>query len=542
MRISMVNLRLSAREFATPRFALRTPHFSRRGFTLVEMLVAAAVAILLMVIISQAFAAGLDVFRRLKAVGDMQERLRMASITLRDDLTRPHFGATGTPATGAGLAARRLHESYASAGAYSPDSGQYPGCVRIWQGQMTDLSGVAITEPGPGGASLPFALEGTDQDGLMFARATTHVLQLTVRRRGTSLDEMFRTRDYNRTIGANIFPRDYVFPSDYREEITGTAPPESYFTSRLAEVAYFLVPTGEVTAGGLVRLYMLVRRVKLIVPERIDDSNNFIPSGEIPVTPPWSPEISTRTQLTPAGQRYNRIKGDAPFPNEGISQPFNRFGMSAAPLTAAPGPPTVPHNPNVAGLPATLPGPAGSPLGGPFTPTRDNVYPSLAQEQQLMADIWGNDVLLHNVVSFEIKAWWDVPAANPPAITPEDVAALQPRRVYNYPGFGPVVNSDYPFDYIPYSRKNVLFMDNAAFNPSRARVFDTWCDAPGSPYATLNPAFGPEWKRTDTLPWTPGNTAARLPVPVRIKSLQITIRIWDQKSEQTRRITIVQDM
>jgi hypothetical protein len=289
----------------------------------------------------------------------------------------------------------------------------------------------------------------------------------------------------------------------------------------------------------LVPLYVLLRRVKLIAPA--PSAGDGIPGGDIPVLPPspqpWSPEISSRTNISGVpGQYYNRPLS--------ITWPMNRFGMSPAPLTAAPGPPTVPHNPNVAGLPATLAGPAGSPLGGPFTPTRDNLYPALAQEQQLTADIWGNDVLLHNVVSFEIKAWWDPPVANPPAITAAEVAALQPRQIYNYPGFGPVPNSDYPFDFIPYSTKNVLFMDAAAFNPVRARVFDTWSDALGSPYGDvdLNPATPDEWQRSDTLPLTPGNTAARLPVPIRIKALQIRIRIWDAKSEQTRQITIVQDV
>src|SRR5439155_10425507 len=43
----------------------------RQGFTLVEMLVAMALTIFIMVIMSEAFVAGLETFRQLKAIGDM---------------------------------------------------------------------------------------------------------------------------------------------------------------------------------------------------------------------------------------------------------------------------------------------------------------------------------------------------------------------------------------------------------------------------------------------------------------------------------------
>src|SRR5437660_508576 len=65
----------------------------RRGFTIVEMLVAMALVIFIMVILSEAFRAGLDTFRELKAVGDMQEKLRATATMLRRDLQAEHFEA-----------------------------------------------------------------------------------------------------------------------------------------------------------------------------------------------------------------------------------------------------------------------------------------------------------------------------------------------------------------------------------------------------------------------------------------------------------------
>lgn len=70
----------------------------RQGFTLVEMLVAMALTLFVMTILSQAFIAGLDTFRGLKAIGDMDEGLRTTVNNLRADLLLDHLvDATGKP-------------------------------------------------------------------------------------------------------------------------------------------------------------------------------------------------------------------------------------------------------------------------------------------------------------------------------------------------------------------------------------------------------------------------------------------------------------
>src|SRR5881396_2085341 len=73
---------------------MRVQHHARvrrGGFTLVELLVAAAVSIVLMVILTEAFKRGIDMFRTLRAQGQLQERLRFVSIGMRDDLASFHF-------------------------------------------------------------------------------------------------------------------------------------------------------------------------------------------------------------------------------------------------------------------------------------------------------------------------------------------------------------------------------------------------------------------------------------------------------------------
>src|SRR5262249_54314312 len=87
------------------------PTNGRNAFTLVEMLVATALIMFIMLILSEAFVAGLNAFRTLKGIGDMEERMRVAVTPLREDIRNDHFDGrrrlsdpmfwnTGTPREG----------------------------------------------------------------------------------------------------------------------------------------------------------------------------------------------------------------------------------------------------------------------------------------------------------------------------------------------------------------------------------------------------------------------------------------------------------
>src|SRR5439155_6107796 len=64
---------------------------SRRGFTLIEILLALALTLFILSILTQCFVAGADLFRALKAVGDMNASLRTTANILRSDLRADHF-------------------------------------------------------------------------------------------------------------------------------------------------------------------------------------------------------------------------------------------------------------------------------------------------------------------------------------------------------------------------------------------------------------------------------------------------------------------
>src|SRR3954468_20874461 len=63
----------------------------RSGFTITELLVSMALIVFIMAILAEAFDSGITTFRRLKAISDMNDRLRSASTVLRRYLAADHF-------------------------------------------------------------------------------------------------------------------------------------------------------------------------------------------------------------------------------------------------------------------------------------------------------------------------------------------------------------------------------------------------------------------------------------------------------------------
>jgi hypothetical protein len=152
----------------------------------------------------------------------------------------------------------------------------------------------------------------------------------------------------------------------------------------------------------------------------------------------------------------------------------------------------------------------------------------------------GEEVLLTNVISFQVQATW---LSNPtlfglqsPAMTPQ----VPPTPVP--PGFIP--NPDYPWDDIPQIAPTV----NSRFGGQR--FFDTWSsiNAATFPQGTGTPvqANGPDYTQWASQTWT--GTAPqtgpdpRIPLRIRVRALKITIRVWDPQTQQARQVTIIQDV
>ncbi|MFL5241417.1 MAG: PilW family protein [Gemmataceae bacterium] len=265
---------------------MRNPR--RQAFTLVELMVAMALIIFIMAILSEAFVVGMKTFRDLKAVGDMDQHLRTITSTLRDDLRNDHF--TGR--------IRLSDPGFWSQG--TPREGFFSAV------QMTPLQNTipvgGITAPG-------YYDEGPDADGNHSFVATDHRLHFMVKRRGNQKDRFFSATV---PAGSPLIPLLPPYPP-------GTANPNyvitnfdqelgafdgrlqdaagSTYSSQWAEVGYFLLPTIDGTLGTTgtgpigVPLYGLYRCELPVLP---DNSNiNFpAPGKTVPIaagdTNTWS--------------------------------------------------------------------------------------------------------------------------------------------------------------------------------------------------------------------------------------------------------------
>jgi prepilin-type N-terminal cleavage/methylation domain-containing protein len=217
---------------------------TRQGFTLIEMLVATALTLFLMTIMSEAFVTALDTFTQLKGIGDMEEGLRTATMNLRYDLSQQLFEGQ-----------RRLSDGTLLT---SPIQ---QGFFQLYQGAASS------------------AQEGVDNDlGIpsYVSPAVGPVLHFTVRLQGSRPENFFST-----TVPAGG-PLDPTTPIG--QATLGQLPDALYtstktsFNTQWAEVMYFLSLTGSTTspsvatsyvAGANTPLYGLFR-TQLLMPLRSD--------------------------------------------------------------------------------------------------------------------------------------------------------------------------------------------------------------------------------------------------------------------------------
>lgn len=332
----------------------------RRGITLIEMMVAMALALGIMLILTESFKMALDFVRGAHSTGELISQLNSAGILLTRDLQTQHFIPDTTGPTPPTPGPKLSDQRYDLMPAWTPPTGGF----------------FKIVAPNPGLEPLP------DPHGFnITAPATNHVLHFT-----------------------SIMPLG-TDVSSFTATVGGTT-----YSSQAAEIAYFLVPMGKktsVTASGL-PLHNLIRRQRLVAFS--SDEQTSLTAG-IAADPFYSEVASVNgaTINTLATVRTNRL----------------------TPLTQ---------------LPQRTPPP----------------------------DRFGEDIVVSNVLSFEIQADW-TPNTTAPYTT------VAPRS------FGPPGNNtDAPYDFLP-------------------GTFDT--AAP-----------------------TNGNY-------LRVKSLQITIRVYDPRVKTTRQNT-----
>jgi hypothetical protein len=335
----------------TTRDTTLRPRRTRRGITLVEMMVAMALTLGIMLILTEAFKISLDFVRIANANGTMMNHLAGAGNMLDHDLSAEHF---------------------------LPEAGKPNGGVRL-----SDQKG---TPPRAGFFHIesrqPVYEAFRDSEGNTLSTATNHSLHFTSLLKGGSDSEVF----------------------------LGISPAGVPYRSRAAEVAWFLVPTGEVTSPTGLPLHNLVRRYRLVALD--DDSRASLRSAV----------ADSELISVPNPNATNTVNTLAD-----VRTLANRIQVPAAPR-----------------LPNSLP------------------------QFQQNTPRYGEDVVLTNVLSFEVLVWWDGGAVTN--------RATPPPRPYT------AGNSEYPYDY--------LYATNG--------VFDTFTGTNAAP-------------------------------SMRVRGLQITIRICDPR-------------
>jgi type II secretory pathway pseudopilin PulG len=362
----------------------------RAGFTLVEILVAMALTVFVLTILAQAFAMGVDTFRTLKAVGDLNESLRTATTMMRSDLAADHFEGK-----------RRLSDTR-----FKYDGPPQQGYLFL----SAPASYIPETGPDVNRKTGP----GTDADGLFSYRNTgATILAFTVKAKGNRPQNFFSMPS-----GPSGAALSALGSPDSRFQQSGT------FSSQWAEVCYFLVklqnPDGTLpaTAGGT-PLYALYRQQRLVVANV--DQLNWVPTSQISVANITTYLEKVSCQRFPqnpnpafAGHLYFNSPADLTIPQRRTSCNFQKAGKVPVP----PAPQLAPQLP--------------PPVPTPF------VVPGTTQ-------LTGEDLLLQDVLSFDVKVLTQPGADFIPLPAPGIFDTWSTRRddVYDYSTLAnpsPIVN------------------------------------------------------------------------------------------------------
>jgi type II secretory pathway pseudopilin PulG len=458
----------------------------RSGFTIVELLVAMALIMFIMAILSEAFVAALKSFRDLKATADLAERLRSVSTLMRRELAADHFDGK-----------RRL-----SAADFWTGGPPREGFFRVYQGSGPVLEG---SDPNELAVGAPRTL-------LMNSyRATDHMLHFTVKYRGNERGDFFSAAvPGGDPLMNSPLLKGGLHYQDARED-GGT---KGQYNSQWAEVVYFLRATGDTAKGT--PLYALYRRQLLLVPDNGLLRNTVpLPAGRPAAMSPtdWAranyPELSC---VADANNVYFNNPRD-------VTMPVRRFGLT--------------------GLGGTLASTYVDPNTNAATPTYATVSDSTANTAT-QAAYQGADLLMSDVLSFEVRLL--LSDANQPANVPANVNRFE--SLFDITGAAGGYRS-VPAATIP----PPFGVGNPSFSTAGPLVFDTWSSYIDSPsavggqydYSKWNGAVSasriPIYQRT----FTNANTTTTT-VTIHVRAIQVTLRVWDVKTELTRQITIVQDL
>lgn len=427
-----------------------------------------ALIVFVMSILATAFSEGMKTFRAFKGIGDMNQRLRTASMALTEDLQSRHFEED-----------RRLSDAnFWLTGRPAEFGPPREGFFRIWQGSaLSNVAGAPYYQESPGDIDY----------GIDSVRATDQMLHFTVKKLGNDPKNFFRAA-IPQSSPLATFGNSNGRYQDQPVPAIITVP----FTSQWAEVAWFLRANGQ-NANGT-PLYTLYRRQRVIVGN--PETGGSPQPGTVGVNLNW-PNANNPVGIPLPATQYNdlsgtgvnylgmscRVKGQQIWFNSpsDLTVPQYRFSMD----------PT-----KYGGVPLATDPLTGVPSYFVFQP----VGTGNVQEEQTNPNIQSGDAILTDVVSFSVRV-----------LTPTS------NGFVDLPSLGTSANPLFP------STKTGPY------------VYDTWTSVTDD---TVDYSL---WNNTTSTTNT-NISQVRPPYQTPITAIQIQIRVWDQKTEQSRQMTIIVDM
>jgi Tfp pilus assembly protein FimT len=353
----------------------RLTHHSRAGFTLVELLVAAALTVLIMAIMATAFQQGMSTLSHLKSVVGLSEQLRSAETIIRNDLEAVHLEAEdGTPVR---VSDPRLGGAIWN----SPGKGYF----QVLQNSVMKQN-YTNTLPNYDAAmtsNYTHVQEGTE-DGILAVRATDHSIFMAVKRKANSKEDVFYGE-------APFIPQ---LLSQSLVDFASAGAPANQFISEWAEIGLFLVPNGLISVNDdpnakPLTLYTLVRR------QRVLAKNAYKLPLKVGVTPKYWRDNFPETSISTIPNYLVSPPGLSAFVNDPatITDPRNRLLTDWDYTPMIPAQYQVPTKldvmfPNRSILPTTMP--------------QDKV---------------GTDILLTNVISMQVRMMFNDYTSSTAALT-----------------------------------------------------------------------------------------------------------------------------
>jgi len=461
----------------------------RNAFTLVELMVAMALIILMLSIMSQAFVIATGVMQGLKEVADMQEKIRPAITLLQRDLGANHFEGS-----------KKLSDPE-----FWDNGPPKEGYFMLWQDKANEFA-TGIEPPGIEPS------EGTF-NGVSFsqsAAAANHMLAFTVKLPGKAPNDFFES-----SLGADfpdLFYNTTNTPLGMKDaNIRRFESNANLIHSNWAEVAYFLGPhtVPSVTLNNSV-----------VTPDGYTDGKT---GPALPYFNLYRQQRMVLPSHNVAGVTLPGIIQNSQISYEMGTPSFNKSSDLTVPWKRSMG-----NRTNISNTPGALT--ANHYLGKP-----NSILTSAGMKLlPLFTEYIGNttintDIIATNVISFDVKLLTD--------------------DYYDYETLNAILN-------------RAPYLLNPAYSPSVSNlVFDTWTTDQGS--SKLPPVPKYDIGEFNTVPnkWQPSIPASNATIPVwgwyqasanpadkkpykglNIKAVQISLRIWDQKSNTAKMFVVVQKL